>query len=173
MPDRTLRGSGRDALCRIVGNGGAGCQVNEGSPAGAGCGIACESCHGPGGMHSSRAGGGVGRPLLIAFEETDDAKEQNAACMSCHVETMGDLEGFAWVGSLHEAADMTCQDCHKSHSTDRAMRDPTEQRANCSGCHRRQIDRHPRCEGRGIEFDKLECSACHWVHELEALQDQD
>ncbi len=127
----------------------------------------CESCHGPGALHSSRAGGGVGQPLLIAFEGFDDVKEQNAACMNCHAETMGDLEGFAWVGSLHETADMTCQDCHQSHSNERAMRDPELQRDNCSGCHRRQIARHPRFEGRGIEFDELECSACHWVHELE------
>ena len=78
-----------------------------------------------------------------------------------------DLEGFAWVGSLHETADMTCQDCHESHSNERAMRDPELQRDNCSGCHRRQIARHPRFEGRGIEFDETKCSACHWVHELE------
>ncbi len=127
----------------------------------------CESCHGPGGMHSSRAGGGVGRPLLLAFEETDDPAEQNKACMHCHAETMADLEGFTWFGSGHDLAEMTCQDCHQSHSKERPMQDPAMQRENCSGCHRRQIDRHPRFEGRGIEFDELECSACHWVHEIE------
>lgn len=127
----------------------------------------CESCHGPGALHSSRAGGGAGRPLLMAFEGTDDIAEQNAACMNCHAETLGDLEGFEWAGSLHDDADMTCQDCHESHATENLMDDPVEQRANCSGCHRRQIDGHPRFEGRGILFDELTCSACHAVHELE------
>ena len=130
----------------------------------------CESCHGPGALHSSRAGGGAGRPLLMAFEGTDDIAEQNAACMSCHAETLGDLEGFAWDGSLHANADMTCQDCHQSHTTENLMDDPAEQRDNCSGCHRRQIDGHPRFEGRGILFDELTCNACHAVHELEPYE---
>ncbi len=130
----------------------------------------CESCHGPGGTHSSRAGGGAGFPSLLSFEGTDDIPEQNIACMNCHAETLGELEGFAWAGSPHYNAGMSCQDCHQSHSTDRPMEDMAEQRANCADCHRRHIRRHPKFEDVGIVFDEVPCSECHNVHELQAKQ---
>ena len=47
------------------------------------------------------------------------------------------------------------------------MQDQAQQQANCAGCHRRQIDSHPRFENAGILFDSLSCSTCHAVHELE------
>lgn len=133
----------------------------------------CESCHGPGGMHSSRAGGGAGFPSLLSFEGTDDITEQNAVCMNCHAETLGELAGFAWAGSLHDNAGMSCQDCHQSHSTDRPMEDTKSQRKNCSGCHRRHIRRHPTFEDVGIVFDEVPCSDCHDVHQLEAKQEKE
>ena len=127
----------------------------------------CESCHGPGSVHASRAGGGAGYPSLLSFKGNDDIPEQNAACMSCHAEPLGELQGFAWAGSLHDGAGMSCQDCHSSHSTERPMHDMEEQRANCSGCHRRHLRRHPTFEDVGIVFDEVPCSECHDVHELE------
>lgn len=130
----------------------------------------CESCHGPGGLHSSRAGGGAGYPSLLSFRGTDDIPEQNAACMTCHAETLGELEGFAWTGSPHDNAGMSCQDCHESHSTERPMEDLSLQRENCSGCHRRHLRRHPTFEDVGIVFDEVPCSECHDVHQLEAKQ---
>ncbi len=128
----------------------------------------CESCHGPGSIHVSRVGGGAGRPILLSFEGTGDVPAQNAACQNCHAQQLGELDALAWEGSLHATADMSCQDCHQSHSLERPMADQATQQANCAGCHRRQIDSHPRFENAGILFDTLSCSTCHNVHELEA-----
>ena len=128
----------------------------------------CESCHGPGSVHVSRSGGGAGRPVLLSFEDSGSIPEQNVACMSCHAGTLGELEGFAWKGSLHDEAEMSCQDCHNSHSTERPMWDKDLQQANCAGCHRRQIEGHPRFENAAIKYEELSCSTCHAVHELEA-----
>jgi len=128
----------------------------------------CESCHGPGSVHASRAAGGAGFPPLLSFVSRDDVPEQNAACLNCHAQTMGELEGIAWAGSLHDAAGMSCQTCHQSHSTENPMADQALQQQNCTLCHRRQIDSHPRFEDKGILFDDLMCSACHDVHELQA-----
>ena len=98
----------------------------------------------------------------------DNVPDQNAACMNCHAETLGELDGFPWEGSLHDGAGLSCQDCHQSHSTARPMEDQTLQQKSCAGCHRRQLERHARFENKGIVFDDLSCSTCHAVHELKA-----
>jgi DmsE family decaheme c-type cytochrome len=128
--------------------------------------LGCESCHGPGSLHVSRARGGRGFPAMITFGESDTVQRQTAACIGCHADDMGDLQGIAWTGSAHDTDSMTCVSCHEAHIVGNALREQKRQRENCSKCHDKQIASHPRFEDKGIVFDKLSCFDCHDVHQL-------
>ena len=124
----------------------------------------CESCHGPGSLHVSRARGGVGFPALLAFRQWESTEQHNDACMQCHGEDMGGLAGMEkWNGSLHQLRGMACVYCHQSHVARDKMKNRDLQRERCSKCHSRTIAAH---EDEGIRIARRKCSACHDIHEL-------
>ena len=138
----------------------------------------CESCHGPGSWHISRARGGAGFPPLLGFhieEATSDPDNidteaiaiMTQACTNCHENDMGETPGLEWAGSVHAEGPVTCVSCHTGmHSANQPMTQREEQVAVCSGCHEQAIADHPRFERSGIMFDNLTCYECHDVHQL-------
>ena len=127
----------------------------------------CESCHGPGSLHVSRARGGVGFPAMMVFDDRAPAADRNGACLDCHGESMEALEGMAWTGSAHDTDDITCGACHQLHTTDTPLADQKQQAKACFSCHQETEKTHPRFESAGIVFDQLSCWDCHDVHQLE------
>ena len=130
----------------------------------------CESCHGPGSFHSSRARGGVGFPALLAFRPWEATELNDQACVNCHGKDMGELAGLTkWKGSIHQSRGMSCVYCHQLHTADDGQKDYQVQREQCSKCHARKLETHPVLtrDGEPRPFmANAKCSACHTIHEL-------
>jgi predicted CXXCH cytochrome family protein len=119
--------------------------------------VGCESCHGPGSLHSESGGE---RGTIVAG--------QAAVCFQCHLDTRGDFSlpysHPVTSGPLGlERASMSCADCHDPHRGDaRAFGGAAsfEQNEGCLECHVAQ---------RGpfvYEHEALRegCVACHSPH---------
>ena len=112
--------------------------------------IGCESCHGPGSVHSKK-GGGVGTII--------NPTKNPETCFQCHLDKRGE---FA-LPNAHPIEKVSCSDCHDPHKGDAIMGGGTKLAAmneSCLKCHEAQ---------RGpfvFEHEALRdnCTTCHNPH---------
>ncbi|MEX0323217.1 MAG: cytochrome c3 family protein [Puniceicoccaceae bacterium] len=113
----------------------------------------CESCHGPGSLHSEEGGGAH----LI-----HNPKRDSVACLQCHL----DIQGQFALPNHHPVADgkVACIDCHDPHGNDEkelfaeGILEPES--GSCASC-------HPAQAGPFVfEHEAMRdgCTACHDSH---------
>lgn len=131
----------------------------------------CESCHGPGSIHSDSGGEtkppfsfSSGRPQSSSFEARVDvpsARKVETACFQCH----GDVRGQFNLPSHHPVPEgkMSCTECHPPHKQSIYAAGGTGLTSEKEGC----LKCHPAQAGPFVfkhEAMNEGCTVCHNVH---------
>jgi DmsE family decaheme c-type cytochrome len=124
----------------------------------------CETCHGAGSSHV-KAGGGRGVGGIISFRKNDASRtvaDNNAICLSCH--DKGDRN--YWQGSVHEARDVACTDCHTvmARVSVRGQLKTEREVDTCYQCHKDRRVQAQRSSHMPLREGKLTCTNCHNPH---------
>lgn len=128
----------------------------------------CQSCHGESEKHLTGASeNGIKAAPDVVFGANKGvynpsaAKEQNAACLSCHEK---DPNRTHWQGGAHQVADVACTSCHVAHSAQDKVRDKKTQPDVCFTCHKEQRAQSRKFSHHPITEGKTACSDCHNPH---------
>jgi predicted CXXCH cytochrome family protein len=131
----------------------------------------CESCHGPGSLHSDSGGEvkppnsfAVGRPMANNFGAlltTPPNRATETVCFSCHADVRGQFS----LPSHHPVPEgrMTCTVCHSPHTGFANKNGSTALRAQDDGC----LQCHPAQRGPQVfehEAMREGCTTCHGAH---------
>lgn len=118
----------------------------------------CETCHGPGASHVEDVGA-TGRMRNFKKIAPRDVSE---TCMTCH----NRQEHAQWQGSMHDARNVTCVNCHSVHtpkSEDGQLKGESVV-ATCAQCHREKVAKLQRSGHMPVREGKMDCSSCHNQH---------
>lgn len=131
----------------------------------------CESCHGPGSLHSDSGGEtkppysfAVGRPMANDFGASLTTPGQRGAetvCFTCH----NDVRGQFSLASHHPVLEgrMSCTECHPPHKGPAHRGGSTALRSQDATC----LECHPAQRGPHVfehEAMREGCTTCHGAH---------
>ena len=123
----------------------------------------CTDCHGASDSHANNPSGKQ-RPAperMFTKKANTPVAQRNAACLSCHEK---DAKRSHWAGSVHEARDVACTNCHQIHTAHDKVRDKKTQPEVCYACHKEQRAQVNRPSHHPIPEGKMTCSDCHNGH---------
>ncbi|MDA8388776.1 MAG: DmsE family decaheme c-type cytochrome [Nitrospiraceae bacterium] len=121
--------------------------------------VGCESCHGPGAIHSQNPA----KPINNFVNAS--SRVANGYCLRCHSR---DTELENWAASSHVREGLRCVDCHKVHNSQAPVdlrKRRIERNESCTRCHAEEAAQenlpyhHPLREG------KMLCTDCHNPHD--------
>lgn len=139
--------------------------------------MGCESCHGPGGLHTRED-----NPQVIAYGKISP-KAVAEACLRCHGDVM---KTSHWGSTAHAKANVSCVSCHQIHpsedastgvkdggivkhaifpaakTTDKLLK--ADEATLCSSCHRSEVSKFRQNSHHPVPEGRLVCSDCHQVH---------
>lgn len=129
----------------------------------------CISCHGPSKAHAYKPKDVKELPKpdvtfgkVVGKLSTMDANDRSSVCQTCHDK---DAKRNLWPGSQHEAADVACDTCHKTHGNrDTVLTSRAKQTEFCFTCHKEQRTQVNRPSHHPVPEGKMTCSDCHNVH---------
>lgn len=121
----------------------------------------CEACHGPGSAHIRNR---TDPKSIIRFTQNSGTPvaAQNAQCQACH---RGGQRIF-WQGSVHEANDLACSDCHNPQAAFSVRGLTARQSTNetCFQCHATKRAEFRRRSHKPLLEGQVSCSDCHNPH---------
>lgn len=136
----------------------------------------CESCHGPGSIHISRAHGGKGHPPLTIFGYERGAATRDVqleACLECHTDKDSGIKVTPFHDTLHDKWIVNCSSCHKAHVEADPVLNRRLQAEVCLACHAKQKEEHRKVGKRIPDFSRMGCAGCHKVHRLPKPEQKD
>jgi DmsE family decaheme c-type cytochrome len=121
----------------------------------------CEACHGPGAKHVENVSD---KTAIIAFTRRrgTPVDVQNGQCMQCHK----GRERIFWQGSVHQASQLGCSDCHNSMAklSVSGLLAKSTISETCFTCHQQQRTEFRKRSHMPLLEGRISCGDCHNPH---------
>ena len=122
----------------------------------------CIACHGVSEAHARLPAsvGGAHPDVVFSGPHASSAEEQDTQCLACHV----GAESLHWQGSAHEFSEVSCSDCHVSHTRIDPILTADHQAEACYACHLDVREKFHRPFAHPVRDGEMVCTDCHEPH---------